>query len=829
MSTLSSCPFESVEDSPFLRAQIRSLDEGVDELRERTSKLSKGCSTYRDGLEDAYANDVNFAESVRAFHGPLDDVFGTQVGASEIDRMCSAFRDIADARGALLSTIERDLCNKLENLVSVDLRDANEAKRRFEKCSAEHERARGQFLKLTKSAKPEVLTHAEQELTKTRREHDAARFHLMSRLHSSNSKKQIAFKRQIAETVEAHRVFFQKGINILNAVKPFCDAIISECDTTQEKMNLDSKLLIDAMAAHTAQQEDFDSEEKASQTQHVGNSLTSDRSKAIQTAMHAAEAQTRHARSGSSLGGDELFDLEKAGSQQDNLVGDQNTLPEQLGCMGIQSGGIQQPAPQFLISGYLLKRSSSMRADWKRRFFVLDAFGHLGYYRDADFGCLNGGGGTNGDADHTNTTTLNTHTNTLSRAKDTVSLLTATIKRDLDDAPNLRFCFRVVSPGKTYCLQAESEHDRARWMEAITAAVAGLLSNASAISQSVSAINSPDAKNNKKSNVKGHSRTGSFSAAFFGTQKHKRTASTVSASFHDGFDTSFELVLPNNRNFGGTSSSAADEKNVHVSDDSDPLEVLAAVRSTAGNNLCADCGAHDPEWASLNLGVTLCIECSGAHRQLGVHISKVRSCVLDVKAWEPSVVEIFKKWGNYKANQVWEEKLLQDEKPTPSSSLEVKTTYSIAKWGNKQWQRETNGDENIKHASLLLFKGVTENDVETVMTSIALGAEVNELNTGDPDISNQGISYLRHACEKAHELIVECLLQNGADVNMLSGTDRSTALHGSVFQKQDFIAKTLLKRGASVAITNGAGKTALDVAMDLGSIQDEELFLALQV
>ena len=49
-------PFESVEDSPFLRAQLRSLDEGVDELRERTARLSKGCSAYRDGLEDAYAN-----------------------------------------------------------------------------------------------------------------------------------------------------------------------------------------------------------------------------------------------------------------------------------------------------------------------------------------------------------------------------------------------------------------------------------------------------------------------------------------------------------------------------------------------------------------------------------------------------------------------------------------------------------------------------------------------------------------------------------------------------------------------------------------------------
>ena len=49
----------------------------------------------------------------------------------------------------------------------------------------------------------------------------------------------------------------------------------------------------------------------------------------------------------------------------------------------------------------------------------------------------------------------------------------------------------------------------------------------------------------------------------------------------------------------------------------------------AGNSTCADCGKENPDWASINLGILVCIECSGIHRNLGSHISKVRSLSLD--------------------------------------------------------------------------------------------------------------------------------------------------------------------------------------------------------
>ncbi|PWY98827.1 hypothetical protein BCV70DRAFT_201618 [Testicularia cyperi] len=103
-----------------------------------------------------------------------------------------------------------------------------------------------------------------------------------------------------------------------------------------------------------------------------------------------------------------------------------------------------------------------------------------------------------------------------------------------------------------------------------------------------------------------------------------------------------------------------------------------------GNTECADCRSPDPRWASWMLAnepccIFICIGCSGVHRSLGVHISKVKS--VDLDDWTEEQLQAARDWGNARANALWEYSKPPGMLPAPEDRRQFwQTKYIEARW-----------------------------------------------------------------------------------------------------------------------------------------------------
>ncbi|CDK24507.1 unnamed protein product [Kuraishia capsulata CBS 1993] len=128
--------------------------------------------------------------------------------------------------------------------------------------------------------------------------------------------------------------------------------------------------------------------------------------------------------------------------------------------------------------------------------------------------------------------------------------------------------------------------------------------------------------------------------------------------------------------YGVSTSSAAGRKTHNEKNQ----QILKALLKEPANRFCSDCkNASHPRWASWNLGIFICIRCSGIHRSMGTHISRVKS--VDLDSWTDEQVASMVKWGNDRANAYWEAKLPSGHVPDDSKIENfIRTKYDLKKW-----------------------------------------------------------------------------------------------------------------------------------------------------
>ncbi|KAH7653699.1 Arf-GAP with coiled-coil ANK repeat and PH domain-containing protein [Dioscorea alata] len=816
--------FARLDDSPMFRKQIQSLEESAETLRERCLKFYKGSRKYTEQLGEGYDGDIAFASSLEMFGGGHNDPISVAFGGPVMTKFTIALREIGTYKEVLRSQVEHMLNDRLLQFVDIDLHDVKEARKCFDKASLVYDQAREKYLSLKKSTKADIANVLEEELYAARSSFEQTRFNLVTAISNVEAKKRFEFLEAVSGTMDAHLRYFKQ--------------VLTYAQQSRERSNCE-------LAALTERMKEF---------------------------KRQIDQESRLASNGahSSPNGDGIQAIGRSSHKMIEAV--------------MQSAA--KGKVQTIRQGYLSKRSSNLRGDWKRRFFVLDSRGMLYYYRrqwtrpSGSHNSSHRGHSSDHGSGLLSRWFSSQHHGGVhdekSVARHTVNLLTSTIKVDADQS-DLRFCFRIISPTKNYTLQAESAADQMDWIEKITGVIASLLSSQSPEQR---ILTSPSSD---------HQQVASESSSFSSSTDfdHFTEESSLERHFIAG-----QL---------DRSARSSQQHRFNIKHEK-PIDVLRRVH---GNDICADCGASEPDWASLNLGVLVCIECSGVHRNLGVHISKVRSLTLDVKVWEPSVINLFEALGNTYANSIWEELLLSatDEtcgetasfckfetkqqhmfisKPKHGDPISVKEKFIQMKYAEKAFVRKPKPEQSPLLIAQQMWDSVQANNKKAVYHLIvASNANVNviygqtsfvspltlakamllqeqpsalldnsssfpgdesHLKSSAPSSLNslsanednnesgeiiEGLTLLHLACQTADVGMVELLLQYGANVNITDMKGR-TPLQHCIAKGRHVITKLLLSRGADPHAVDMDGKTLLHHAIESGTIHDEEVLVLLE-
>lgn len=273
-----------------------------------------------------------------------------------------------------------------------------------------------------------------------------------------------------------------------------------------------------------------------------------------------------------------------------------------------------------------------------------------------------------------------------------------------------RFCFEVITPNFKRVYQATSEEDMNSWIVSINNALQSAMEGRTVPERAGSSRGAGDSSIKRDIGSILTGKTQSLGHSAHGPHHHSSSNSGV----------------PFRRITVGARPSAM--RTVSSGYDENPDKLLQMVRDAdQGNCWCADCGSGiKVEWVSINLGIILCIECSGIHRSLGTHISKVRSLTLDIKSFTIDIVELLLLIGNRVSNMIWEAKLDPAQKPSAQATREQRLRFITAKYVDRAFVEPISPTlSRYATADDTLLAATKRNEIQQVLYALALKANPN--------------------------------------------------------------------------------------------------------
>ncbi|CAG9855130.1 unnamed protein product [Phyllotreta striolata] len=256
--------------------------------------------------------------------------------------------------------------------------------------------------------------------------------------------------------------------------------------------------------------------------------------------------------------------------------------------------------------------------------------------------------------------------------------------------------------------------------------------------------------------------------------------------------------------------------------------IIKYIQKIPGNDRCCDCNSqNDATWLSTNFGIIVCIECSGIHRDLGVHISRIQSLTLDNVGTSQLVLARF--MTNNLFNDIMEAQLSSNEKLDPSSSMEERLNFIRAKYVDKRFALRTCQTELEKIYEL--EEAVNRGDLplllQTFAENVDFGAPLPSSKIGETALHR---AILNESGRTLH--IVDFLIQNMSNSALDRPTNQpvvpemsgcNTALHLCALYDKVECMKLLLRSGADASLRNSHNKTAMDIAQEMGNNTCQEL------